>query len=62
MAEKDQDFLFGYSLAFETLWSLTSSCLEMVAMDRKRRALENKTEAQQKSPVDRSFCIIFFNC
>lgn len=59
--ENENDIVFGYSLSLDMAWSLKSAYLEMVAIDRKLRSTENKSDAQQQTAKDLSFCNFLFN-
>lgn len=56
--EEGNDLILGFTLSLEILWSLRATSMEMVATDRKRRAIENKPDLQQKTSQDPSFCIM----
>ncbi len=55
--KNETGIISGYNLGLELLWSLNAADLELVASDRKRRAIENISDLQPKIPKDAVFCM-----
>ena len=55
--KSETDILSGYNLGLELIWSLNAADLELIASDRKRRAIENIYDLQPKIPKDAVLCM-----